>query len=294
MTASLASDKTLSQHLKDAALIVLGILSAALGLKSFLLSSHFIDGGVTGISMLLAQVLGVPLAVLLLVINLPFVVLGYRQIGRGFALKSALAIAGLSLSLAVIPFPDITPDLLLTAVFGGLFIGAGIGLAMRGGAVLDGTEIAALLISKHSPLVKVSDVILILNVFIFAAAAFLLGTQAALYSILTYVAASKALDFLLNGLEQYTGVTIISDESEEIRKTITETLGRGVTIYRGKRGFGKRGARDEERDIVFTVVTRLELPQLRTEVRRIDPKAFLIQQSIDDTEGGMVKKRPLH
>lgn len=285
---------TLPEKVKDVGLVILGILSAGVGLKSFLLSSHFIDGGVTGISMLLAQILGVPLAVLLFLINVPFLVLGYRQIGRAFAIKSALAIMGLSLCLAVVPFPDITPDLLLTAVFGGLFIGAGIGLAMRGGAVLDGTEIAALLINKHSPMLKVSDVILLVNVFIFAAAAFFLGTQAALYSILTYVAASKSLDFLLNGIEQYTGVTIVSDFSEEIRTAITETLGRGVTIYQGKRGYGKRGDRNVERDIVFTVVTRLELPQLRKEVRRIDPKAFLIQQSIDDTEGGMVKKRPLH
>ncbi|OUJ74109.1 hypothetical protein BXP70_10220 [Hymenobacter crusticola] len=282
------------EHVKNIGLVVLGILCAATGLKSFLLSSHFIDGGVTGISMLLAQIMGVPLALLLLVINLPFLALGYRQIGRGFALKSAAAIGGLSITVALVPFPDITPDLLLTAVFGGLFIGAGIGLAMRGGAVLDGTEIAALLISKHSPLLKVSDVILLLNVFIFGAAAFFLGTQAALYSILTYVAASKALDFLLNGLEQYTGVTIVSEHSEAIRQTITQELGRGVTIYQGKRGYGKRGEQQEARDIVFTVVTRLELPQLRTTVRRIDPHAFLIQQSIDDAEGGMVKKRPLH
>lgn len=285
---------TATENFKNVGLVVLGILSAGTGLKSFLLSSHFIDGGVTGISMLLAQVLGIPLAVLLLLINLPFLALGYRQIGRGFALKSAAAIAGLSLTLSVVPFPDITPDLLLTAVFGGLFIGAGIGLAMRGGAVLDGTEIAALLISKHSPLLKVSDVILLVNVIIFGAAAFFLGIQAALYSILTYVAASKSLDFLLNGIEQYTGVTIVSEHSEEIRQSITEKLGRGVTIYQGKRGYGKRGDQHEARDIVFTVVTRLELPQLRTEVRRIDPHAFLIQQSIDDTEGGMVKKRPLH
>ncbi|GAB3836498.1 YitT family protein [Hymenobacter jeollabukensis] len=283
-----------AETLKNTALVVLGIISAAFGLKGFLLGSHFIDGGVTGVSMLLAQVLGLPLAALLLVINLPFVILGYRQIGRLFALKSALAIAGLSVALAVLPIPDITPDKLLTAVFGGLFIGAGIGLAMRGGAVLDGTEIAALLITKHSPLVKVSDVILILNVFIFTAAAFFLGKEPALYSILTYVAASKSLDFLLNGLEQYTGVTIVSDLSEEIREAITEKLGRGVTIYQGKRGYGKRGDRNVDRDIVFTVVTRLELPQLRTEVRRIDPAAFLIQQTVDDAEGGMVKKRPLH
>ncbi len=176
--------RTLVRESLNAILIVLGILSAGLGLKGFLLSSRFIDGGVTGISMLLSDVLGWPLAILILVINLPFIALGYRQIGKKFAIKSALAIAGLSVCLAVVKYPDVTPDKLLTAVFGGFFIGAGIGLAIRGGAVLDGTEIAALLISKSSNLLKVGDVILILNIFIFSAAAFFLCIESALYSLL--------------------------------------------------------------------------------------------------------------
>jgi uncharacterized membrane-anchored protein YitT (DUF2179 family) len=281
--------------MKDAVFIALGILSAAFGLKGFLLSSHFIDGGVTGVSMLLANVLGWPLSVSLPMINLPFIAAGYRLVGRAFAVKSALAMGGLTLCLAVVPFPDVTPDLLLTAVFGGGFIGAGIGLAMRGGAVLDGTEIAALLVSYRTPLLKVSDVIVILNTVIFGMAMFFLGVTPALYSILTYVAASKALDFIVSGIEQYTGVTIVSqNNSEEIRRVITETLGRGVTIYRGKRGFGTAEEQNEERDIVFTVVTRLELPKLRREVHRVDPRAFVIQHHIDDAAGGMLKRRPLH
>jgi uncharacterized membrane-anchored protein YitT (DUF2179 family) len=149
------------------------------------LSSHFIDGGVTGISMLFANVLEWPLSILILIINLPFVALGYRQIGRAFAIKSTLAIGGLALCLAFVKYPDVTPDKLLTAVFGGFFIGTGIGLAIRGGAVLDGTEIAALLISKSSHLLKVGDVILLLNILIFSAAAFFLGIESALYSMLT-------------------------------------------------------------------------------------------------------------
>ena len=285
---------SLSQRVKNVGLVLAGILSAGFGLKGFLLSSHFIDGGVTGVSMLLSTTLGIALPWLLIIINIPFLLLGYRQIGLLFALKSAVAIAGLALCLAVVPYPDVTPDLLLTSVFGGIFIGTGIGLAMRGGAVLDGTEVAALLISKRSSLLKVSDVILLLNIIIFGVAAFVLGVQVALYSILTYVAASKALDFVLNGIEQYTGVTIISARSEAIRQAVTTTLGRGVTIYQGKRGFGQRGNQDLEMDILFTVVTRLELPALRTEVRRIDPQAFVVQHHIDDAEGGMVKKRPFH
>ncbi len=280
--------------LRDTAFIVLGIASAGFGLKGFLLSSHFIDGGVTGISMLLASVLGWPLSLLILVINLPFIALGYRQMGRMFALKSAAAMGGLAVCLAVVPYPDVTPDLLLTAVFGGVFIGAGIGLAMRGGAVLDGTEIAALLVSMKTPLFKVSDLILVLNVVIFGVATFFLGVDRALYSVLTYVAASKTVDFLVYGIEQYTGVTIVSERSEEVRRSIVEGLGRGVTIYRGRGGFGKRGEVDGDGDIIFTVVTRLELPKLRTEVARIDPRAFVIQHSIDDAVGGMLKRRPLH
>src|SRR5919112_4118142 len=165
----------------NVALIALGILSAAFGLKGFLLSSRFIDGGVTGVSMLLSDITRLPLALFIPLINLPFIALGYRQIGKRFAFKSAAAIAGLSACLALVHFPDVTSDKLLTAVFGGFFIGAGIGLAMRGGAVLDGTEVAALLVSKRSSLLRVGDVILILNVFIFSAAAFFLGVETALY-----------------------------------------------------------------------------------------------------------------
>ena len=273
----------------NVALIVAGILSAGMGLKGFLLSSRFIDGGVTGISMLLADVVGFPLAIWILVINLPFVAVGYRQIGRKFALKSALAIAGLSVCLAFVKYPDVTPDKLLTAVFGGFFIGAGIGLAIRGGAVLDGTEIAALLVSKGSHLLRVGDVILILNIFIFLAAAFFLGIESALYSILTYFAASKTIDFILHGIEEYTGITIVSVKSEAIRAAILNDLGRGVTIYKGRGGLS-----DTEQDILYCVVTRLEVAKVRKIVAEIDEAAFIVVQSISDAGGGVVKKRVVH
>src|ERR687890_1058599 len=240
-------------------LVALGILSAAFGLKGFLLSSRFIDGGVTGVSMLLSDVTGLPLALLIPVINLPFLALGYRQIGARFALKSAAAIAGLSLCLALLHFPDVTPDKLLTAVFGGFFIGAGIGLAIRGGAVLDGTEVAALLVSRRSSLLRVGDVILILNVFIFTAAAFFLGVESALYSVLTYFAASRTLDFLLHGIEEHTAVIVVSEQSEEIRQAVIRDLARGVTVYKGRRGWT-----DAEQDILFCVVTRLEIGRVKS------------------------------
>ncbi len=270
-------------------LIILGILSAGMGLKGFLLSSRFIDGGVTGISMLLADVLGFPLGILILLINLPFIALGYRHIGRKFAIKSALAIAGLALCLALVTYPDVTPDKLLTAVFGGFFIGAGIGLAIRGGAVLDGTEIAALLVSKSSHLLRVGDVILIINIFIFSAAAFFLGIESALYSILTYFAASKTIDFLIHGLEEYTAIIIISDQSEVIRQDIIRELRRGVTVYKGRGGLS--GA---EQDILYCVVTRLEIGKVKSVVKEIDAAAFIVSHPLADAEGGVITKVPLH
>ncbi len=279
------SRKRIIREVTNAALIILGILSAGLGLKGFLLSSHFIDGGVTGVSMLLANVFGWPLSILILVINLPFIAIAYRQIGLSFAIKSTVAIAGLSACLAFIKYPDVTPDKLLTAVFGGFFIGAGIGLAIRGGAVLDGTEIAALLISKSSHLLKVGDVILLLNIFIFSAAALFLGIESALYSMLTYFAASKTVDFLIHGVEEHTAVIIISERSEEIRHSIIRDLGRGVTVYKGRGGLS-----DAEQDILFCVVTRLEIGRVKTAVHEIDHEAFIVVHSLADAEGGVVKR----
>lgn len=275
-------------------LIILGILSAGMGLKGFLLSSRFIDGGVTGISMLLSDVVGLPLSIWLLIINLPFIALGYNQIGKKFAVKSALAIAGLSICLAVVKYPDVTPDKLLTAVFGGFFIGAGIGLAIRGGAVLDGTEIAALLVSRSSHLLRVGDVILILNIFIFLAAAFFLGVEIALYSILTYVAASKTIDFLLHGIEEYTAITIVSAKNEAVKEAIINRLHRGVTVYKGHGGMGSTGISDSQHEILYCVVTRLEIGSIKNVVREIDSTAFMTTHSLSDVEGGLIKRADLH
>ncbi|MGB2611698.1 MAG: YitT family protein [Isosphaeraceae bacterium] len=281
--------KPLLRELKNSLFIATGILSAGMGLHGFLLSSRFIDGGVTGVSMLLAKVLGLPLSALILVINLPFIALGYHQIGRDFAIRSAAAIVGLSACLATIHYPDVTPDKLLTAVFGGFFIGAGMGLAMRGGAVLDGTDIAALLISKRSHLFRVGDVILGLNIVIFLTAAFFLGVDSALYSILTYVAASKTLDFLLHGIEEYTAITIVSERSDPIRQAITGVLGRGVTVYKGRGGM--TGA---DQDILFCVVTRLEIGKVMDIAQKIDPSAFIVVHPLADAKGGVLKKTAPH
>jgi uncharacterized membrane-anchored protein YitT (DUF2179 family) len=189
------------------------------------------------------------------------------------------------LCLAFVRYPDVTPDRLLTAVFGGFFIGAGIGLAIRGGAVLDGTEIAALLISKNSHLLKVGDVILLLNIFIFSAAAFFLGIEAALYSMLTYFAASKTIDFLIHGLDEYTAVIIMSERSEEIRKVIIRELQRGVTVFKGRGGLS-----DDEQDILFCVVTRLEIGRIKTAAQEVDASAFIVVHPLADAEGGVIRK----
>ena len=274
---------------RNGLLILLGILSAGLGLKGFLLAGGLIDGGVTGVSMLLDRVTTLPLAVWLPLVNLPFVVVAFRVISPVFALRSALGIAGLALALAFVHFPAVTGDRLLEAVFGGFFLGGGIGLAMRGGAVLDGTEIAALLISKRSHLLKVGDVILGFNVVLFLLAMSVLGVEAALYSILTYFTAAKMLDFVLHGIEEYTALTIISSRPDDIRAEIMNEMGRGVTVYRG---YG--GMTGSEQHILFCVVTRLEIGRAKTIIKAIDDNAFIVSHALSEVEGGVVKRAALH
>ena len=284
--------KAVYREIKSALLMLLGIFSAGFGLQGFLLPNKLIDGGVMGISSLTSKETNISLSLLIILINVPFILLGWRQISRIFSLKSIGAIALLALVIAVFPYPDITHDKLLVAVFGGFFIGAGIGLCIRGGGVIDGTEVLAIFLSRKRSL-SVGDFILLFNIIIFSAAAYLLSIETALYSILTYLAASKTVDFILEGIEEFTGVTIISPHSDEIADFIKHKMGRGLTVYSGRRGFGKRGETDASTEIIFTVVTRLEISRLTNEVEKIDPNAFIVMQSIKDTRGGMVKKRPL-
>jgi uncharacterized membrane-anchored protein YitT (DUF2179 family) len=259
-----------------------------MGLKGFLFSSHFIDGGVTGISMLLSKVTPISLSIWLPVVNLPFVLLGYRHLGKAFAVRSALAIFGLAVAIATMHFPDVTTDSLLTAVFGGVFLGGGIGLAVRGGAVLDGTEIAALLIGKRSAVLKVGDVILAFNVVLFLVAMSVLGVEEALYSILTYVSAARTLDFILHGIEEFTAITVMSSTPQPIRAAILDEMGRGVTVYRA------RGGRSgDEREILYCVVTRLEIGRVMRIVESFDPTAFVVQHPLADVRGGVVHRHAL-
>jgi len=282
----------LSHTVTETFFIVIGVVSAGFGLKGFLLPNLFIDGGAMGISLLISETTGISLSVLIIIVNFPFIILGYSNLGKQFAIKSILAIVGLALTVHFIPYPLITSDKLLIAVFGGFFLGAGIGMSIRGGAVIDGTEVLAIYLSKKTGL-TIGDIVLIFNIIIFSFGAYILSIEVALYAMLTYISAAKTIDFIIEGVEEYTGITIISAQSEKIRLMITEDLGRGVTVYSGKGGFGKKDSDLTAFDILYTVVTRLEIARIKTEIDKIDDTAFIIMNSIKDTKGGMIKKRPL-
>ncbi len=279
------------RNAKDFILITAGIFSAAFGFKGFLLTNHFIDGGATGISLLVSAMTKIPLYWLVIGVNIPFIFLANKVLGKVFAIKTALAITGLAICLATLHFPNVTNDNLLGAIFGGFFLGAGIGLAVRGGAVIDGTEVLAIFLSRKFG-TTIGDIIIVINVVIFSLAAYLLGIEIAMYSMITYLAASKTLDFLVEGIDEYIGVTIVSTHSEKIRQMIINTMGRGVTVYSGKTGYGKRGE-TKDTEIIYTVITRLELNKLNTEIEKIEPTAFVVMHPVKDTKGGMIKKRAL-
>ncbi len=282
---------TVRRTLINTFLLIIGVTSAGFGLRSFLLPNDFIDGGAVGISLLISKVSGFSLSILLIVINVPFILIGFRTIGKEFAIKTIIGIVALALMVAFFPYPQITQDKLLVAIFGGFFLGTGIGFAVRSGAVIDGTEVLAINISKRTGL-TIGDIILIINIIIFSVAAYLLKIEIALYSILTYLSASKTVDFFIEGIEEYTGVTIVSHKSAEIKHMIIEKMGHGVTIYKGEKGFGKTGRHMHSNiNIVYTVLTRLEVNKLNTEIEKIDPDAFIVMNSIKDTRGGMIKKK---
>lgn len=277
--------------LKESLLIVIGVFSAGFGLKGFLLPNKFIDGGATGISLLLENLTSISLGVLLVCINIPFIILGAKTLNKQFALKSILAITLLAFVVHFIDYPLITHDKLLIAVFGGFFLGLGIGMAIRGGSVIDGTEVLAIFLSRKLSM-TIGDVLLVINIIIFSFGAYILSLETALYAILTYLAAAKTVDFVVDGVEEYIGVTIISEKHEDIRIMLTEKLRRACTIYAGKGGYGKRGT-SYDKDIIFTVVTRLELAKLETEIEKIDNDAFMIMGIVKDLKGGMIKRKPL-
>ena len=280
-----------SHAIQDYIFIIIGVFSAGFGLKGFLLPNHFIDGGATGISLLLKNITTLNLGILLILVNLPFILLASKTINLKFAIKSITAIAFLAVVVHCVDYPIITEDKLLIAVFGGFFLGLGIGMSMRGGSVIDGTEILAIFLSRKL-LLTIGDVLLLINIIIFSFGAYMLSVETALYAILTYLSAAKTVDFVVDGVEEYVGVTIISNQHEAIRTMLIEKLRRACTIYAGKGGYGKQ-KEYYDKDIIYTVVTRLELSKLQTEIDKIDKNAFIVMGTVKDLKGGMIKKKPL-
>jgi uncharacterized membrane-anchored protein YitT (DUF2179 family) len=284
----------LPHWLQDTLYVVIGILFCGFALKSFLVPNSFFDGGVTGISLLLHELYHWNIAYVIVIANIPFIIMGAFQINKTYAVKTIFAIIGLGLCLSFINYPLVTSDKLLTSIFGGAFMGIGVGLAIRGGCALDGIEVLALYTGKRIAF-TISEIILGINIVIFLIAAIKLGLPTSLYSILTYYTASRTISFVIEGLEEYTGVTIISGQSETIKKELVMTLGRGITIYKGERGFLKDSFEvSSPTDIIFTVVTRLEVRRLRNLVHEIDPKAFIFTSTIKEAAGGVLKKRARH
>jgi uncharacterized membrane-anchored protein YitT (DUF2179 family) len=279
---------------QDTLYVLTGMLFSSFALKSFLVPNKFFDGGVTGISLLIHELYHFNIAYIIILANIPFIFMGAFHVNRAFAIKTSLAVIGLGLCLLFMPYPQITSDKLLVSIFGGVFMGIGVGLAIRGGCALDGIEVLALYTGKRISF-TISEIILGINIIIFLIAAVKLGLPTALYSILTYYTASRTINFVIEGLEEYTGVTIISGENERIKQQLVMTMGKGITVYKGERGFLKDSFDvSQPVDIIFTVVTRLEVRRLRNLVHDIDPKAFIFTSTIKEAAGGVLKKRARH
>ena len=285
---------TTAENLKDFFLIALGVFSAGFGLKGFLVPAHFFDGGVTGIALILYTVFHFNLSITTFLLNLPFIVASIYVVNRRFAIKAFIGVFLLACALMLVHNQEITKDKLLISIFGGLFIGIGSGLALRAGSVLDGTEVLALYTLRRTSL-TISEIILGINIIIFSFAAVVESLEAALYSILTYLVASKTIDYVVEGVEAYTGVTIISSQSDLIKYRLVNELGRGITVYKGERGFlPGQFETSAPVDIIFTVVTRLELRRLKNVVHEIDPKAFVFANTIREATGGVLRRRQVH
>jgi uncharacterized membrane-anchored protein YitT (DUF2179 family) len=269
--------------------ITIGAILMATGLEIFLVPNHVIDGGITGISIMLAHIIGWKLGIFIFVLNLPFVYMGYKQMGKTFAFSTVYGIIVLSIFVSFFhPIPAFTDDILLATVFGGMILGMGVGIVIRNGGALDGTEILALVITKKVPF-SVGQIIMFINIFILGAAGFVFSWDRAMYSLLAYVIASKAIDSVVAGLEESKSVWIISDEAEEIGNAINARLGRGVTYIKGQGAFT-----GDSKKVIFSIITRLEESKLTTIVEDIDPTAFLAIADISEVRGGRFKKKDIH
>lgn len=276
---------------QDSVLIIIGVLAAGFAMKGFLVPNHFFDGGVTGISLLLHHVFHIDLSFLTVVLNLPLIITSFFLVSHKFSYKSFICIVLYALCLLYVPYPLITSDKLLISIFGGFFLGLGGGLIIRAGCVLDGIDILALYTGKRTGF-TVTEITLAINIVIFGVAAFYFGIEKALYSILTFFTAAKMLDYVAEGIEAYTGVTIVSGKSEIIKNRVVNELGRTITIYKGERGFMPGHTEIKNPcDIIFTVITRLELRKLKNLVNEIDPHAFVFANTIKEASGGIIKRR---
>jgi len=271
--------------------IVLGSSLAVFAMKGFMIPNHFMDGGVTGISILIHEITHINISLFVIMFNLPFIYLGYKRIGKTFAVKTSFAIILLAIGLIFVNIPPITTDKLLIAIFGGILIGTGVGLVIRSGGVIDGAEVIAVFTKRRTGFSN-SEIIMLFNTFIFAGAAFHFGIETAMYSLITYYGATRATDYVVDGIEQYTAINIISAENEKVKDLLVNVMGKGITVYKGERGY-LPGSFDvkEEADIIVAIVTRLEISHIEEAVVAIDPKAFVFIQSINEASGGILKQK---
>lgn len=289
------NDRILWKHvwsLKNLLQILLGTALAVLAMKGFMIPNRFMDGGITGISLLLHELYHINISILVVVLNLVFIYLGYRKIGKTFAVQTTLAVILLSAGLYFVHINPITTDKLLIAIFGGILIGAGVGLVIRGGGVIDGAEVVAVFTRRKTGFSN-SEIIMLINIVIFAVAALEFGIETAMYSIITYFAATRATDYVVDGIEEYTAMNIVSSQQEEIKNFLVNDLGKGITVYKGERGY-LPGSFDIKADceIIVTIVSRLEIIQIQDAIAVIDPKAFVYVQSIKEATGGILKAKP--
>jgi uncharacterized membrane-anchored protein YitT (DUF2179 family)/predicted metal-dependent HD superfamily phosphohydrolase len=282
------------ETIHEALLMIAGVIIAGFALKCFLVPNHFFDGGITGISLLVHELYHINLNIVIILFNLPLIALSYITVGKKFAFRTLLSVILLGFCLWLLPEVPMTSDKLLISIFGGVFLGIGVGLVMRAGAALDGMEVLALYTLKKTSF-TITEIILGFNIMIFSVAALKFGIESALYSILTYFAATRSIDYVVEGLQAFTGVTIISGNSEMIKYQIVNQLGRGITVYKGERGFlpGKFDI-STNCDIIFTVITRLELRKLKNVVYEVDPNAFVFANTIKEASGGIIKRKQAH
>ena len=270
-------------------MILLGSVLAAFGLEEFLVPNQIIDGGVVGISIMMSHVTDMPLGLFLVALNIPFLYLGYTQIGRSFTISTMFAVGALSYWVTVFrPVTQVTHDLFLAAVFGGITIGVGVGLIIRYGGSLDGTEIVAIIFDRKSGF-SVGEIVMFMNLFIFSVAGLVFGWDKAMYSLVTYFIAFKMIDITIEGLDESKGVMIVSDNPDEIAEALMARLGRGVTVLHGEGGYS-----GTPKKVLYSVVTRLEVAKLKEIIYEKDENAFVTISEVHDVLGGRVKKRAIH